>query len=146
VSQLSTILPYMLAGVAVVIVGMHLSFWLAARRLVGHPAADVSDLLGSRLAPEGRTLLYLHSSHCGACHLMAPRIDRLARSHPSIVKVDIHQEPAVAKRLGISATPAVIAIENGTIAAALFGVQSERRLRKLVTGAGNAAAPGAGNP
>jgi thioredoxin 1 len=132
VSELSTIIPYMLAGVAVVFIGLHLSFWLAAKRLVGHPAADVSDLLGSRLAPEGRTLLYLHSPNCGACRLMSQRIDRLARSHPSIVRVDIQREPEVAKRLGISATPALIAIENGLIAAALVGVQSERRLRKLV--------------
>jgi thioredoxin 1 len=146
VSELIAIIPYMLAGVAVAFIGLHFSFWLAAKRLVGHPAADVSDLLGSRLSPEGRTLLYLHSSHCGACHLMASRIDRLARSHPSIVRIDIQQEPQVAKRLGISATPAVIAIENGRIAAALIGVQSERRLRKLVIGPGHAAAAGAGNP
>jgi thioredoxin-like negative regulator of GroEL len=48
-----------------------------------------------------------------------------------VVKVNTREERELSKRLGVSATPTIIALEEGRIVAAMAGTQSERRLKKL---------------
>jgi thioredoxin 1 len=131
VEQLPTILLYVLAGAAAVVAGLQVSNWLAARRLVGRPAPDLSDLLGPAASGGGRTLYYFYSARCVPCHEMTPRIDRLSAEHAGIVKVDIGSARDAAIRFGVMATPTVVVVEDGKIVTALVGPQSERRLRAL---------------
>lgn len=130
-AQMSEILPYLLAGVLLAFAVLHLGIWLSTRQMIGRSAPNVADLLGERLMPTGKTVLYFHNPDCSACVVMTPRVDRLAEQHPGVVKVNTREERELSKRLGVSATPTIIALEDGKIVAAMAGTQSERRLKKL---------------
>ena len=130
-AQITEILPYLLAGVLLAFVVMHVGIWLTTRQMIGHSAPEVADLLGDRLLPDGKTVLYFYNTDCSACLLMTPRVDRLAKQHPGVVKVNTREERELSKRLGVTATPTTSVLQDGKIVAALVGAQSERRLRKL---------------
>ncbi len=121
-------IPYVLLAIIVAFFLVQLAFRLSTSRLEGQPAPDVSDLLGSRLDPGKKALFYFYSSHCPPCLTMSPRIDRLAQRYPNVFKVDIGESRELTKRFSITVTPSVIIVDQGQIARAVIGTQSEKRL------------------
>jgi thiol-disulfide isomerase/thioredoxin len=130
--KMLVVFPYLLAGFVAVIIGAQVTGWWVARRFVGKPAPDFSDLLGEAEARSGRAGFYFYRTRCPPCASMTPRIDRLKPEYPRLIKVDVREQREVARRFGVGATPTLIVVENGRIAAALIGDQSERRLRKVL--------------
>ena len=59
---------------------------------------------------------------------MSPRIDRLAQRYPNVFKVDIGESRELTRRFSITVTPSVIIVDQGQIARAVIGTQSERHL------------------
>lgn len=94
-----------------------------ARRMRGQPAPDVvtSDRTGPRL-------YYFWSPHCGQCRSMTPLIDRLVEQGRDIVKVDIMEEPALARAFKVGATPTTVVVRQGRVQQVLLGRLSEQRL------------------
>ncbi len=120
--------PYVLLGIIVVFFLVQLAFRLGTSRMEGQPAPDVSDLLGTRLDPGKKALFYFYSSHCPPCRTMSPRIDRLSQRYPNVFKVDIGESRELTRRFSITVTPSVIIVNQGQIARAVIGTQSEKRL------------------
>ena len=125
-------IPYVLLGIIVVFFLVQLAFRLGTSRLEGQPAPDVSDLLGTRLDPGKKALFYFYSSHCPPCRTMSPRIDRLAQRYPNVFKVDIGESRELTRRFSITVTPSVIIVDQGQIAKAVVGTQSEKRLAAVM--------------
>ncbi|MDJ0893311.1 MAG: thioredoxin family protein [Gammaproteobacteria bacterium] len=122
------LIPYVLLGIIVVFIAVQVVFRVGAIRLRGKPAPDVHDLIGHRLQPGKKALYYFYSSHCPPCRTMSPRIDRLAERFPNVFKVDVGESRELTKRFSITATPAVIVVDEGQIARAMIGTLSEKRL------------------
>ena len=125
-------IPYVLLAIIVVFFLVQLAFRLGTSRLEGQPAPDVSDLLGTRLDPGKKALFYFYSSHCPPCRTMSPRIDRLAQRYPNVFKVDIGESRELSRRFSITVTPSVIIVDQGQIAKAVVGTQSEKRLAAVM--------------
>ena len=125
-------IPYILLGIIFLFLGMQIAFRLGSQRMVGKPAPDVSGLLDGPYDPGRKALFYFYGAHCPPCRTLAPRIDRLAERYPNVFKVDVSEGPELATRFGITATPTIILVEAGTIAKAMVGTLSEKRLTALM--------------
>jgi thioredoxin 1 len=70
---------------------------------------------------------------CGPCHLVAPILDQIAGERTDqlrLVKVNIDEQPELARRYGIQSIPTIVLFRNGEPAAAALGAQPKRALEK----------------
>jgi thioredoxin 1 len=69
---------------------------------------------------------------CGPCHAVAPILDQIAgeREDLRLVKVNIDEEPELARRFGIMSIPTMILFEGGEPKAAALGAQPKGMLEK----------------
>ena len=61
---------------------------------------------------------------CGPCRVIAPLIDRLARDYENratVVKVDIEQNKAIAKKFSVRSIPALLFFKDGELAETFVG-------------------------
>ena len=76
---------------------------------------------------------------CGPCHVMAPAIDELATTfagHAMVGKVNVDEEPALARRYHIRSIPALLVFKNGELVDQAIGVTPKQvlaeKLRALI--------------
>ena len=77
---------------------------------------------------------------CGPCHAVAPILDQIAAERPDelrLVKVNIDDEPELARRYGVMSIPTMILFEGGQPKAAAVGAQPKRMLEKSLGLAGD---------
>jgi thioredoxin 1 len=110
---------------AVFLILVPLLSYLSTRRLVGKKL-ELNNL------PTGSRLFYFYSPGCGPCRSMTPLVDKLASQSDVITKVDISQDPELASRFGIRATPTTVLVEDNTIKEVRLGAQSQKQLQKLL--------------
>jgi thioredoxin 1 len=127
-------LPYFLIALLLLVIGMQLRVLWAARRQRGRAAPDYSAVVPSGEPRDGRLLFYFHSPHCGPCRALTPMIERLADARPGIVKVDVAEQPSLAREFGVRATPSFVLVERGTIAQMLVGPVTQARIERLLEG------------
>jgi thioredoxin 1 len=87
-----------------------------------------TEVLGS----EGSVLVDFWADWCGPCHAVAPVLDQIAeeRSDLRLVKVNIEEEPELARRYGVMSIPTMILFEAGEPKAAAMGAQPKSMLEK----------------
>ncbi|OGW51924.1 MAG: thioredoxin [Nitrospirae bacterium RBG_13_43_8] len=64
----------------------------------------------------GVVLVEFWASWCGACRMISPAIDELARERPGLLKVakiNVDYESSLGARFGIKATPTFLLYQNG---------------------------------
>jgi thioredoxin 1 len=70
---------------------------------------------------------------CGPCHAVAPVLDQIAEERSDelrLVKVNIDEEPELARRYGVMSIPTMILFAEGEPTAAAVGAQPKRMLEK----------------
>jgi thioredoxin 1 len=70
---------------------------------------------------------------CGPCHAVAPILDQIAAERSDelrLVKVNIDEEPELARRYGVMSIPTMILFAGGEPRAAAVGAQPKRMLEK----------------
>jgi thioredoxin 1 len=69
---------------------------------------------------------------CGPCHAVAPILDQIVEEREGLrlVKVNIDEEPELARRFGIMSIPTMILFESGEPKAAALGAQPKGMLEK----------------
>src|SRR5262245_66682563 len=68
---------------------------------------------------------------CGPCRAVAPVLDQIAEERADelrLVKVNIDEEPDLARRYGVMSIPTIILFKSGEPAAAAVGAQPKRML------------------
>ena len=73
---------------------------------------------------------------CGPCKMLAPVIDKLGEElsdQVSVGKVNVDDNPELAKQFNIMNIPAVLLFKNGEVIAKTMGFQPEPKLREFVT-------------
>lgn len=63
---------------------------------------------------------------CGPCRMLAPLVDQLAGEYDGKVlvgKVNVDQEPELARRFGVMSIPTVVVLKNGQEVDRLVGVR-----------------------
>lgn len=76
------------------------------------------------------TLTLFGASYCTPCAALKPIVESVAKAFGvSLAYVDISENPALAKNLGVRNIPTVIALRDGTEVARMVGVPGNARAR-----------------
>jgi thioredoxin len=85
------------------------------------------------LESEQAVIVDFWAEWCGPCHAVAPVLDQIVQEHSSelrLVKVNIDEEPDLARRYGVMSIPTIVLFKDGEPAAAAIGAQPKRMLEK----------------
>src|SRR3954454_2794227 len=87
-----------------------------------------TEVLGS----ESPVLVDFWAEWCGPCHAVAPVLDQIVDEHSDLrlVKVNIDEEPELARRYGVMSIPTRILFDSGEPKAAAVGAQPKTTLEK----------------
>lgn len=77
-------------------------------------------------------LLDFTASWCGPCQKMSPIVSRLQRQGLPIRKVDVDQEPDLARKYQIKSIPAFVLVQDGREVQRITGAASEATLREML--------------
>ena len=92
--------------------------------------------LDAALEDESVLVVDCTASWCGPCKLVAPLIDQLADEYDGkakVLKLDLDDNKAIAKRFGIRSIPAVMMFKNGELVDTLVGVKPYSTFSEAVT-------------
>lgn len=123
-------LIYLVVGIVAALLLVQGGTRLLARRSIGRRVAAAQ---GGDAA--GRVVYYFHALHCGPCKAMTPVVDALRPSFANLRKVDVADDPELARRMGVMATPSFVVVDDGVIAMVKLGPQRESALRSWLGGA-----------
>lgn len=84
---------------------------------------------------EGTVLVDFWATWCGPCRMQAPILEQLdaeLNGSVKICKVDVDEEPELARRFAVMSIPTLIAFENGQVIGKNVGVTDVSGLKKLL--------------
>ena len=79
-------------------------------------------------------ILDFYADWCGPCQMMKPTIAKLEKLHPEIkvTAVNVDEEQELAEKYGVSGIPCLVVLKDGEEVNRAVGVQSLKKLEKLV--------------
>ena len=66
------------------------------------------------------------ASWCGPCRMFAPILDQIAEENPDtlkVVKVNVDEEPELARQFGVMSIPTLVLIRDGKVVSTSVGVR-----------------------
>ncbi|MGN1349688.1 MAG: thioredoxin [Anaerovoracaceae bacterium] len=86
---------------------------------------------------EGKVLIDFWATWCGPCQMIGPVLEDIAASDPGfkICKVNVDEEPELAKRFMVRSIPMLVVMKDGKTAAATVGAQPKSEILKFVENA-----------
>lgn len=125
-------LPYILLGIALLLIGMQLRLFFSAKSVQGKPAPGFEDLSDEVQRGMPVLLFYFHSEYCGPCRRITPLVEAFAANTGAVIIVDVGQQPEAALRFGVRVTPTLMRVRNGIIEKVVVGEVGEDKLKKLL--------------
>ena len=79
-------------------------------------------------------LMDFWATWCGPCRMIAPTVHEVAEEHPEIkvVKVNVDEEPELARDFGIVSIPTLVAVKDGQVAGTSVGLVEKSRILSLM--------------
>ena len=75
---------------------------------------------------------------CGPCRMLGPVVQRVAdeaQGRWQVGKVNVDEQPELARQFGIMSIPTVMVIKNGALHAQAVGVQTQQKLEEMLQNA-----------
>ena len=71
---------------------------------------------------------------CGPCRMIAPAVEQIAAEHPEykVGKINVDEEPDLARQFGIMSIPALFVMKNGEVANQAVGVMPKDKILDLL--------------
>ena len=72
---------------------------------------------------------------CGPCRMLAPAVAQIAEEYEGrakVGKVNVDQQPELARRFGIVSIPTVMVFKNGALTDTLVGLRPKAELEQLL--------------
>lgn len=71
---------------------------------------------------------------CGPCRMIAPAVEQIAAEHPEykVGKINVDEEPDLARQFGIMSIPTLFVMKNGEVANQAVGVMPKDKILDLL--------------
>ena len=81
-------------------------------------------------------LVDFYATWCGPCKMIAPHLEEIAAEHPEyvIAKVNVDEEPELAREFRIASIPALFVIRDGEVTDNVVGYRPKEQLLELLEG------------
>ena len=83
------------------------------------------------LSSETPVLVDFWATWCGPCRMQGPIIDALAAEGYNVGKLDVDENPDIARRYNVMSIPTLIRFKNGEEVQRFVGVQTKEKLASL---------------
>ena len=103
--------------------------WWTARRAKGRDAARLQQVMG---LDNKRHLVYFWSPSCGHCKSMTLVINELMDSRDDVHAMNLVDQAALARELGVMGTPALAVINKGYVEQVQLGVRTQSQILNLL--------------
>lgn len=79
-------------------------------------------------------ILDFYADWCGPCQMMKPTMEEFEKAHPEIkvTVINIDEQEELAEKYEVSTIPCIVVLEDGEEVKRAVGVQSLKKLEKLV--------------
>ena len=79
-------------------------------------------------------LLDFWAEWCGPCRMLAPVLDQIAaeRTDIKVGKVNVDNEPELARQFGVMSIPTLVVMKNGGAVAQSVGVQPKEAILRMI--------------
>ena len=79
-------------------------------------------------------LLDFYADWCGPCRMLSPVIEEIAaeRADIKVGKINVDNEPELARAFGVSSIPSVFVVKDGKVAAQSLGLVPKEKLLALL--------------
>ena len=79
-------------------------------------------------------LLDFWAEWCGPCRMLAPVLDQIAaeRTDIKVGKVNVDNEPELARQFGVMSIPTLVVMKNGEAVAQAVGVQPKEAILRMI--------------
>ena len=91
-----------------------------------------SEFAAKVLQAEGPVVLDFFQETCRPCHVLTPRLERVAGEYEgrlTVYRVDVDEDMAVAERFGVMSLPTVLVFDGGKEVERLDGLIREEDLK-----------------
>lgn len=84
-----------------------------------------------------KVLIDFWADWCGPCRMMSPVVDEIAEEMPDIkvCKVNVDEEPELARKFNIMSIPTLVVIKGGNIADTSIGLIGKSELIRMIKNA-----------
>lgn len=123
---------YLVVGFLLMFTLVQLLPLVRARLARGRRVPELDALLSDTQRAHDRLLVYFWGPTCSQCRAVTPVIDRLAAERGDVLKVNVAESLALARHVGVMATPSLAVVERGVLRKLVVGARSEAQIRALL--------------
>ena len=93
-----------------------------------------NNFLSEVMSSEKKVLLDFWAPWCGPCRMVVPLVEEIAKERPDIKvgKINVDENPELAKQFGVFSIPTLVVMENGKIVRQEQGARPKKAILSML--------------